>query len=142
MALKSRNKVSASFNMSSMTDIVFLLLIFFMLTFGIERHKELDLQLPQGTAETQVKSKTIAIHIEEIDDTVRTPNFYIDIGSGPVSVEVENIEEKLKLVNQDTTSFKGISLYTDKTIDIEHITNIMLIASRNNFEIGIVIEEK
>ena len=87
-ALKSRNKVSANFNMSSMTDIVFLLLIFFMLTFAIPRHEEFDLQLPQGSAKTTETSETIAIHIEDVvDDTVRIPNFYIDIGPGPISIK-------------------------------------------------------
>jgi biopolymer transport protein ExbD len=46
MAVKKRNKVSAEFNMSSLTDIIFLLLIFFMLTSSIVTPNALDLQLP------------------------------------------------------------------------------------------------
>ena len=48
MALKSKNKVSANFNMSSMTDIVFLLLIFFMLTSTLVTQNALDLLLPKS----------------------------------------------------------------------------------------------
>jgi len=143
MALKSRNKVSANFNMSSMTDIVFLLLIFFMLTFGIPRHEELDLNLPKGSAKTTENSETIAIHIEDVEDTVRMPNLYIDIGSGLVSIEFENIEEQLQVaINEDTTAFKGITLYTDKTIDVEHVSNIMLIASKNDYKIALAVKEE
>ena len=46
MAVKSRSKVSAQFNMSSLTDIIFLLLIFFMLTSSIVTPNALNLQLP------------------------------------------------------------------------------------------------
>jgi biopolymer transport protein ExbD len=46
MNLRGRNKVSAEFNMSSMTDIVFLLLIFFMLTSTMVTTNALDLVLP------------------------------------------------------------------------------------------------
>jgi biopolymer transport protein ExbD len=52
MALRSRNKVSANFNMSSMTDIVFLLLIFFMLTSTLVSPNALKLLLPSSKAKT------------------------------------------------------------------------------------------
>ena len=48
MYLKSRNKVSANFSMSGMTDIVFLLLIFFMLTSTLIAPNALKLLLPQA----------------------------------------------------------------------------------------------
>jgi biopolymer transport protein ExbD len=48
MNLRGRNKVSAEFNMSSMTDIVFLLLIFFMLTSTMVTTNALDLVLPKA----------------------------------------------------------------------------------------------
>jgi biopolymer transport protein ExbD len=142
MALKSRNKVSASFNMSSMTDIVFLLLIFFMLTFGIPRHEELDLQLPKGSGKTIEPSGTIAVHIKDVEgDTIKIPNLYIDIGSGPVTVEFENIAEKLKIAKEDIEEFKGISLYADKTVDVQYVSKIMSIASINDYKIGLVVTD-
>ena len=64
MAVKKRNKVSAEFNMSSLTDIIFLLLIFFMLTSSIVTPNALELQLP-GKSSTpsppQAKNKIVAI---------------------------------------------------------------------------------
>jgi biopolymer transport protein ExbD len=53
MNLRGRNKVSAEFNMSSMTDIVFLLLIFFMLTSTMVTTNALDLVLPKAKGKTQ-----------------------------------------------------------------------------------------
>ena len=66
MAVKKRNKVSATFNMSSLTDIIFLLLIFFMLTSSLVTPNALNLQLP-GNAKTNVPpsdSKSNMIRIE------------------------------------------------------------------------------
>ena len=67
MALKSRNKVSPNFNMSSMTDIVFLLLIFFMLTSTLVSPNALKLLLPNSKAKT-LEKQTISISInKELD---------------------------------------------------------------------------
>ena len=71
MALKSRNKVSPNFNMSSMTDIVFLLLIFFMLTSTLVSPNALKLLLPNSKAKT-LEKQTISVSINE------ELNFYIN----------------------------------------------------------------
>jgi len=62
MNLRSRSKVSAEFSMSSMTDLVFLLLIFFMLTSTLVTTSALDIILPKSKAQT-VKKQDIQITI-------------------------------------------------------------------------------
>jgi biopolymer transport protein ExbD len=62
MNLRGRNKVSAEFSMSSMTDIVFLLLIFFMLTSTLVTTSAHDLILPKSKAQT-VKKQDITVSI-------------------------------------------------------------------------------
>lgn len=62
MDLRGRNKVSAEFSMSSMTDIVFLLLIFFMLTSTLVTTSALDLVLPKSKAQT-VKRQDLSVTI-------------------------------------------------------------------------------
>ena len=64
MNLRGRNKVSAEFNMSSMTDIVFLLLIFFMLTSTMVTTNALDLVLPKAKGKTD-SNKNIAVSINK-----------------------------------------------------------------------------
>ena len=60
MGLKKRSKVSALFNMSSLTDIIFLLLIFFMLTSSLVAPNALNLKLPgQANAQQPPSSKDI-----------------------------------------------------------------------------------
>ncbi|MBK8347178.1 MAG: biopolymer transporter ExbD [Saprospiraceae bacterium] len=66
MAVKKRSKVSAEFNMSSLTDIIFLLLIFFMLTSSIVTPNALNLQLPgKKTSPPPPKAKNKIVAIDE-----------------------------------------------------------------------------
>ena len=123
MALRSRNKVSANFNMSSMTDIVFLLLIFFMLTSTLVSPNALKLLLPSSKAKT-LEKQTISISITpEID-------FYINENK----VNENSIEQELKLLIGDEVE-PAIILHTDKTVDIEHVVKVMDIAYRNKYKI-------
>ena len=62
MGLKKRNKVSAEFNMSSLTDIIFLLLIFFMLTSTLVSPNALNLKLPGSNSKT-VAPSTISVSV-------------------------------------------------------------------------------
>ena len=64
MNLGNRNKVSPDFNMSSMTDLVFLLLIFFMLTSTLVTTSALDVILPKSKAQT-VKKATVTVTIDK-----------------------------------------------------------------------------
>ena len=123
MALKSRNKVSPNFNMSSMTDIVFLLLIFFMLTSTLVSPNALKLLLPNSKAKT-LEKQTISISInKELD-------FYINENQ----VTESNLENELKTILA-TQEEPAIILHADKTVDIEHVVKVMDIAYRNKYKI-------
>ena len=123
MALKSRNKVSPNFNMSSMTDIVFLLLIFFMLTSTLVSPNALKLLLPNSTAKT-LEKQTISVSINKDLD------FYINENQ----VIVSNLENELKQVLSQQQE-PAIILHADKTVDIEHVVKVMDIAYRNKYKI-------
>ena len=64
MDLRGRNKVTPEFNMSSMTDIVFLLLIFFMLASTLVTTNAIDILLPKASGKTENK-KSIAVSIKK-----------------------------------------------------------------------------
>ena len=123
MALKSRNKVSPNFNMSSMTDIVFLLLIFFMLTSTLVSPNALKLLLPNSKAKT-LEKQTISVSINKNLD------FYINKNY----IDENNLESELKniLSKQDEPA---IILHADKTVDIEYVVKVMDIAYRNKYKI-------
>ena len=140
MALKSKNKVSANFNMSSMTDIVFLLLIFFMLTSTLVTQNALDLLLPKsGNSNTDNQPTTV--QIEDIDGK-EIPNFYIDADRDN-PIENKNLEKiLLEKLNSKEESDKGIVLESDNTVDIGYVVKVMEIASNNNFKIVLATSQE
>ena len=130
MSLRSRNKVSANFSMSSMTDIVFLLLIFFMLTSTLVSPNALKLLLPNSKSRT-LEKQTLSVSI--------TPE--IDYYIGDKQVEIENLEQELKLelAGQEEPA---IVLHTDKTVDIEYAVKVMDIAYRNKYKVVLATNPK
>ena len=130
MGLRSRNKVSADFNMSSMTDSVFLLLIFFMLTSTLVSPNALKLLLPSSKART-LEKQTVSVSITKDID------FFIN----EHKVQEANIERELKLL-LDNIDEAAIILHTDKTVDIEHVVKVMDIAYRNKYKIVLATTPK
>ena len=130
MALRSRNKVSPNFNMSSMTDIVFLLLIFFMLTSTLVSPNALKLLLPSSKART-LEKQTISVSI------TKDITFFINKNK----VQEANIEQELKLI-LDNIDEAAIILHADKTVGIEHVVKIMDIAYRNKYKIVLATTPK
>ena len=123
MALKSRNKVSPNFNMSSMTDIVFLLLIFFMLTSTLVSPNALKLLLPNSKAKT-LEKQTISVSINKNLDFYINKNYVFE----------NNLENELKQILSKQEE-PAIILHADKTVDIEYVVKVMDIAYRNKYKI-------
>ena len=130
MALRSRNKISANFNMSSMTDIVFLLLIFFMLTSTLVSPNALKLLLPSSKART-LEKQTVSVSITKDIDFFINENKVLEA----------NIEQELKL-KLDNITEAAIILHADKTVDIEHVVKVMDIAYRNKYKIVLATTPK
>lgn len=121
MNFKKRNKVSAEFSMASMTDLVFLLLIFFMLSANTPN--ALDLLLPKAKGKSTNK-QNVAISIK------KDLTYYID--AKPIALE--NIENALvnKLANEENPT---IILRVEETVPIEYAVSIMDIANKHKFKI-------
>ncbi|MBC5841586.1 MAG: biopolymer transporter ExbD [Flavobacteriaceae bacterium] len=130
MNLRGRNKVSAEFNMSSMTDIVFLLLIFFMLTSTMVTTNALDLVLPKAKGKTD-SNKNIAVSIN------KKLEFFID--KEPV-LESELESKLLSLFTADKT--KAIILRAEEGVPIEKAVNVLDIANRNQIKVVLAVRPK
>lgn len=130
MALKSKNKISATFSMSSMTDIVFLLLIFFMLTSTLVTTNALDLVLPNSNAQT-VKKQRVSVSINA------DLEYFID----KENVELKYIEKQLvtRLASQQE---QVLVLRVDKSVPVEYAVEVMDIAYRNKFKIVLATQQK
>ena len=123
MNLKGRNKITPEFSMSSMTDIVFLLLIFFMLTSTLVSPNALKLLLPNSKSKTLDK-QTISVSITKDID------FYINEDK----ILETSLENELKrLLNNEIDP--GIILHADQSVDIQHVVKVMDIAYRNKYKI-------
>jgi biopolymer transport protein ExbD len=130
MALKSRNKVNASFSMSSMTDIVFLLLIFFMVTSTLVAPNALKLLLPESNNQTAAKPITTV----SIKDNAGQYIYYVGTADASANIPFQQIEGRLRqmLANEEDPT---VSLHADKTVPIEEIVRIMNIAKDNEYKL-------
>ncbi|MGE0092244.1 MAG: ExbD/TolR family protein [Bacteroidales bacterium] len=130
MAIKRRSKVDASFNMSSMTDIVFLLLIFFLVTSTLVNPNALKLLLPKSTNQVSAKPM-VSISIKHYPQS-NTFSYHINGKNTPVRLsEIELIIQNELKEEDDPT----LSLHVDKTVPMEQVVNIMNIAKRNQYRI-------
>ncbi|SRX54254.1 biopolymer transporter ExbD [Aequorivita sp. CIP111184] len=127
MNLRGRNKVSAEFSMSSMTDIVFLLLVFFLLTSPAITPDALDLILPKA------KGKTSNVQKASVSIT-KDGAYYVD----KERVSEYSIESELKktLAGQDEPT---IILRAEEGVPIEDAVFVMDIANRNNFKVVLAV---
>lgn len=123
MALKRTTKTSVEFNMASMSDLVFLLLIFFMLTSTLIAPNAIKLLLPKSNNQTQA-SPNVSVSI--------TDDLRYFVGTKQVSFnQIEPmLQSQLKFRVEPT-----ISLHADKTVDIEHVVKIMNIAKQNKYKV-------
>ena len=127
MNLRGRNKVSATFSMSSMTDIVFLLLIFFMLTSPVITPEALDLILPKAKGKTTNKHN-ISVSIN------KDLEIYINKDRVNENRLEQNLINKLKDVENPT-----IILRAEEGVPIEKAVKIMDIANRNRFKVVLAV---
>lgn len=127
MALKRRNKVNASFSMSSMTDIVFLLLIFFMVTSTLVAPNALKLLLPQSNNQTTAKAITTVSITKDLQYWINNDGKLQRVAFAEIEPFLKN---KLGIGNDDIF----ISLHPDKSVPVEEIVKMMNIARRNKYK--------
>jgi biopolymer transport protein ExbD len=125
MSIKRSSKVNAGFSMASMTDIVFLLLIFFLVTSTLINPNALRLLLPKSNSQTPDKPK-VSVSIKHAGQDKF--EFYVKTKLVPFNEIERNLQ--LELINVEDPV---ISVFTDKTVPMEQFVKIMNIASRNNY---------
>lgn len=130
MAIKRTTKVDSGFSMSSMTDIVFLLLIFFLVTSTLINPNALKLLLPKSTGQVSAKA-TVSVSIKHWQDT-DTFSYHINGDETPVRFDL--IEDELieLLQNEEDPTF---SIYADETVPIKEVVAVMNIAKRNHYKV-------
>ncbi|MBR1886959.1 MAG: biopolymer transporter ExbD [Bacteroidales bacterium] len=129
MALKRNTKVDAQFSVSSMTDIVFLLLIFFLVTSTLINPNALKLLLPKSTGQVNAKA-TVSVSIKDWGD--QTYTYHINGDKEPT--EFEDVEDQLigLLSQEEDPTF---SIYSDQTVPVGEVVQVMNIAKRNHYKV-------
>ncbi|WP_452219815.1 ExbD/TolR family protein [Lacinutrix salivirga] len=130
MNLRGRNKVSPEFNMSSMTDIVFLLLIFFMIASTLVSAEAIDLLLPQSTSKT-TQTKNVSVSVD------KNVNYYVDLKQ--VSKDALEAEVLNKIGNTESPT---ITIRSDQDVEMKHVVYIMDIANRNKIKSTLAVKSQ
>ncbi|WP_088341445.1 ExbD/TolR family protein [Robiginitalea sediminis] len=125
MKLKGRNKISPEFSMSSMTDIVFLLLIFFMLT--ANSPNALDLLLP--------KARGKSTNTQNVSVTINRDLQYF-VNNQQINGEYIEIELKKALKDQENPT---IILRAEESVAIKEAVRVMDIANRNQYKVILAV---
>lgn len=127
MGLKRKTKVTEAFSMASMTDVIFLLLIFFLISSTVVVPNSIKVTLPQSQKQTAVKPYTRVT----IDANL---NYYVASGKEKEKrVSFDDITPFLKeCVDKDPDMFVG--LYADETVPYKEIVKILNIANENKFK--------
>lgn len=128
MNFRGRNKVTPEFNMSSMTDIVFLLLIFFMIASTLVTTNAIDILLPKASGKTENK-KSVAVSIK------KDLTYYIDqkrVG--------ESVLENELLAALSSQEKPTIVLRAEKSVPVENVVKVMDIANRNKFKVILAVQ--
>lgn len=131
MKLNGRNKISPEFNMSSMTDIVFLLLIFFMIASTLAKQlNTIDVKLPQADGKTENRN-TVAVSINASNQ------FFID----EQLVTKSSFKNRL-LQKVSQMAIPSILLRADKKVAIEQMVYVMNIANNNGIKVVLAVDAK
>ena len=127
MALKQRFRIETNFSMASMTDVIFLLLIFFMITSTIVVPNAIQVLLPRSQQQAQAKPITRVTIDKDL-------NYYVaNANETEREIAFEDITPFLQSVyTSDPDIF--VALYADESVPYREIVRILDIANQNQFK--------
>lgn len=129
MKLRGRNQIRPEFNMSSMTDVVFLLLIFFMIASTLAKQlNTIDIKLPKAEGKTENRN-TVAVTI------TNAGQFFIN----DKSISKINLEERL-IFSLTEMKIPSIVLRTEKKVAIDQVVYVMNIANKNGIKVVLAVD--
>jgi len=130
MAISQRNKISVNFSSVGMTDVVFNLLIFFMLTSTLVHPSALKLMLPKGSNQVSAKPLTTVSITSDL-------KYYLEMQP----INIADLERLLKeKLGEKPDTY--ISLHADKSVPFENVVEVLTIAQKNNYKLIIATSPK
>ncbi|MCM1347883.1 MAG: biopolymer transporter ExbD [Firmicutes bacterium] len=130
MALKRQYDMTSIFSMASMTDVIFLLLIFFMVTSTFVFPTALEVNLPQSSEQTAIKPST-RVFVDK--DKV----IYVSMAEDkaePQAVTLAELAGFVQLMRQNGAAEDFIAIYADEEVPYGTLVEILDIGSRNGLK--------
>lgn len=131
MPLRRRSKLEAGFSMSSMTDFIFLLLLFFIIASTMSSPNDLKIDLPQSRSNTSTKALAAKVSIDE------NSNYFVAIGNQrPEQINPDELESYImNIAAQDSSAY--IALHADQNIAYKEVVRVLDIANQNKLKLVI-----
>ena len=123
MAITNKNKVGINFSNAGMSDIVFLLLLYFMLTSTLVHPTALKLLLPKGTTQSSARPLTTVSITKDLQ-------YFIE----DQPIDIEYLEAALQSRVQDSPEVY-ISVHAYRSVPVEYVVNVMNIAAKNQYKL-------
>lgn len=131
MNIRGRNKISPEFSMSSMTDIVFLLLIFFMIASTLVSAEAIDLLLPKSSSKT-TQSKSVSVSI----------NKNLEYFVNRKKVSKGQLEREILAKVGNNQRGRTITLRIEESVAMKNAVFVMDIANRNRIKSSLAVRAK
>lgn len=128
--------------MSSMTDVIFLLLIFFMVTSTLIFPSAIDVTLPQSSEQTSLKPTT-EVYIDSLRNIylVEDRNDSLGVHNIPRLTTVEDLPGRLAAI-QKVDSLRPVALYADHRVPYGYVVDILDMAARNHLRLVLATKAK
>lgn len=126
MGLKRRQRVEPEFSLAAMIDVIFLLLMFFMLTSKFVTPNALNLSLPSSSS-TTMASPALAVSIDA------NSNFYFELDGRATKVVKEKLQASLEAKMRSmgkTAENTTITVVAEKTVPVDDVVYVLDIANR------------
>ena len=136
MALKKRNRVEATFAMSSMTDLIFLLLLFFVMASTMSSPNDIKINLPTSRADKVTRPQVAKVSIDNLG------NYFVAVGNEkPVQIDPDALEPYLAQIQaSDTTMY--IALHADEDVAYKEVVRVLDIANEHKMKLVVATKRE
>ncbi len=134
MAIKRRHRINPNFSMASMTDVIFLLLIFFMVTSTVVFPNAIKVNLPQSSQQAAAKPLSRVTIDKDL-------NYYVAFGNEREML-VANIDELVDflLKTQEREPEMFVAIYADEAVPYGEIVKVLDLANKHNLKMVLATE--
>ena len=134
MALKKQYSSLATFSMSSKTDVIFLFMIFFMVTSTLINPAAIEVDLPQSSEQTSLKPVT-EVYMDSLTNLYVVENRHDSVAekATPRPVSLQELMAALTLIQQQD-SLRAVALYADTKVEYGKVMEILDVAARRNLK--------